>query len=37
MKENTVVFIQNKTLLYIENNTYKTNFMLASKKKIMHT
>lgn len=24
------IFIQNKTLLYTENNTFKTNFMLAS-------
>lgn len=31
LNEREDVFIQNKTLLYIENNTFKTNFMLASQ------
>lgn len=30
LNEREDVFIQNKTLLYTENNTFKTNFMLAS-------
>lgn len=31
LNEREGVFIQNKTLLYIENNSFKTNFMLASQ------
>lgn len=31
LNEREDVFIENKTLLYTENNTFKTNFMLASQ------
>lgn len=37
LNERKDFFIQNKTLLYNENNTFKTNFMLASPIKKMHT